>query len=803
VQRLGPPRVALPTGPTPLAVLLLVATLGAGLLGIAITTHAQVTAAWWPAAGVGVVAMLLLPIRVWTPMLLALTATYLLANLIGGRPLDASVLLALSDGVETLVVSVAIRNRMGRQMRAVPDLGWLLVISLVGAGIAALGIATTSATKLGGPFWHTLGATTSSHWASVIMLAPLGLLPPRRGRLPLRQLAAQVLLLLGSVLIAFGPDQKLTLGFAPLPFLIWAGVAFGLRVVAFEQLAVAVMVTSATLADWGPFSDPDTNGSQLAQLYLICLALTGLPLALAVRQQKLATAAARLEKQRTEAVIDSSNTPILVTDEAGTILSVNPATTLLTGFTAAELIGTPFWEKLLPEDNWEYVQHRYTGPGAVTENGEGVLLTASGGERIVTYATGAIRNPVRGAYNLVVTINDVTTERASTHLLQHLFRSATTVAIVTTDRAGAITLVNAGAEAMLRIPVGTGTEHRFLEFLDPDQVAARMAECGETDGFAAVVADVAAEGVPQTSDWTWVVPDGFTVQVSVTTSLVADSAGRPIGYLFVARDVTETRRNQELLQRALAREETVVDHLRALDTAKDDFVSTVSHELRTPLASIIGSTELLDDGLAGELTPRQRQLLEVIDRNAERLLALANDLLLLAAQENVEATGEDLPVDLRDVVMASYASVAPMLARRDLQVHTDLPPDPVTVLGDVGYLERAVTNLLTNAIKFTPDGGRISTQVGLVDVHGVEGAPGTATACFVSVSDTGIGIPADELENVFVRFFRSSNVRADAIQGTGRGLAIVSSIEESHRCRIDVLTDPGEGTTFTITLPLA
>ncbi|WP_183407139.1 ATP-binding protein [Nocardioides marmorisolisilvae] len=798
MERLGRSLAAPAQRPAPLAALALAATLAAGLLGIAITHHAQVTAAWWPAAGVGVVAMLLVPARIWTPMLLGLTAMYLLANLIGGRPLDSAALLALSDGVETFIVANAIRWRMGRQMRTVSDLGWLLVISAVGAGVAALGIAITAATTLDGPFWHTLGATTSSHWASVIMFAPLGLLPPRRGRLPIGQLVVQGALLLGSVLVAFGPDQRLTVGFAPLPFLIWAGVSFGPRVVAFEQLAVAALVTSATLADWGPFADPDEKGSQLAQLYLICLALTGLPLALAVRQQKLATTAARLEKQRTEAVVESSTTPIVVTDEEGTILSINPATTLLTGFTAEDLVGVPFWAKLLPRQNWEYVQSRYTGQDALAEHGEGVLLTASGGERLVTYSTGVIRNPVRGAYNLVVTINDVTGERASTHLLQHLLRSATTVAIVTTDRTGAITLVNAGAESMLRIPVGTGTEHRFLEFLDPAEVAARMEEYGETDGFAAVVAEVAAEGVSHTSDWTWVVPDGFTVQVSVTTSLVADSAGRPIGYLFVARDVTETRRNQELLQRALDREESVVDNLRALDTAKDDFVSTVSHELRTPLASIIGSTELLEDGLAGELNPQQRQLLEVIDRNSERLLALANDLLLLAAHENTGGNGEAVPVDLRDVVMASYASVAPMLARRDLAVHTDLPTDPVTVLGDAGYLERAITNLLTNAIKFTPDGGRISTHVGLVEY-----GPQAGTSCFLSITDTGIGIPADELENVFVRFFRSSNVRADAIQGTGLGLAIVRSIVESHRGRIDVQSDPGQGTTFTVTLPLA
>ncbi|MFL6106053.1 MAG: hypothetical protein ACJ72L_03750, partial [Marmoricola sp.] len=121
------PRGTPALGPVQLAALALVATLAAGLVGIAITHHAQVTAAWWPAAGVGVVAMLVLPVRIWPPMLLALTGSYLVANLIGGRPLDAATMLAISDGVETLVVAHAIRNRMGRQMRTVADLGWLMV----------------------------------------------------------------------------------------------------------------------------------------------------------------------------------------------------------------------------------------------------------------------------------------------------------------------------------------------------------------------------------------------------------------------------------------------------------------------------------------------------------------------------------------------------------------------------------------------------------------------------------------------------------------------------------------------------
>ena len=134
-----------------------------------------------------------------------------------------------------------------------------------------------------------------------------------------------------------------------------------------------------------------------------------------------------------------------------------------------------------------------------------------------------------------------------------------------------------------------------------------------------------------------------------------------------------------------------------------------------------------------------------------------------------------------------------LLTGRDLTLDEQLPDEPVLVNGESAYLERAVTNLLSNAIKFTRDGGRISTRLS---------ANGDGT-CHLDVADTGVGIPDDEVQDVFRRFFRSTNVRADAIQGTGLGLSIVHSIVERHHGHIDVQSRQGEGTVFTITLPLA
>ena len=774
-------------------------TLLAGVTGIEISKATDTTASWWPAAGVGVVALFASPRSWWGRVAVAVFVANLLANVIGGRPWDASACLALADVLEVVVVCWGVRRVIGRHLEAPADLGWLVAVSLLGATVAAFCVALTSATLLDGVFGHTFVVTSGSHWASVMVIAPLGLLPRRSVRHPRHTLVVlHGVLLAGVTLFSFGPSDHLTLAFIPLPFLIWAGVAYGSRIVVIEQVLLACAITMLTVGSNGPFVDAthpagSLTSNLITQLYLVCLVITGLPLALAVRQQLLAHRAVRSEQQRTEAVVDSSTTPIMVADADGVMISANPAVTRLTGFTTEQLVGHGFWERLLPRQQWEDARRAFADPDDIPVTGETVIQTASGGQRVVVYANGVYRNPDDGALQFVLTMNDITEERATQHLLQHLLRSATTVAIVGTDRSGRITVVNAGAEALLRIDAPEATRHSFLDFLDPEELALRGIAAGVPVGFETLVHDV-SEADSRTRDWTWVPPDGVPLVVSMTTSMIADGAERPIGYLFVARDVTETRRNQELLREALQREQLAVDHLRALDDAKDDFVSTVSHELRTPLTSIIGSIELLEDGMAGELAPEQKQMVDVIERNAERLLAMANDLLTLASYESSAAPITHLePLDVRAVVKASHASVTGLLTGRALELAQELPDHPVVIAGETAYLERAVTNLLSNAIKFTRDGGRIVTRL---CVNGER-------SCELSVSDTGVGIPADEIENVFQRFFRSSNVRADAIQGTGLGLAIVRSIVERHHGHIDVRSNPGQGTTFTITLPLA
>jgi signal transduction histidine kinase len=247
-----------------------------------------------------------------------------------------------------------------------------------------------------------------------------------------------------------------------------------------------------------------------------------------------------------------------------------------------------------------------------------------------------------------------------------------------------------------------------------------------------------------------------------------------------------------MLIAALEKERLAVQRMREVDTAKNEFVSTVSHELRTPVTSIVGYTEILEDGSLVEPAEEQRPLLESIARNGRRLIMLCDDLLTLSGLDSGATRWERGAVDLAKIVAGAEDAVRAQLSGRDLIVDVVVSDDPVLVVGDQMQLERALTNLLSNAIKFTENGGRVDVAVQQRD--------GEAR---LTVSDTGIGIPVDEQSGLFQRFFRSSTAQERAIQGTGLGLSIVNAIVAAHGGRIDVRSAHLEGTTFTVRLPVA
>lgn len=241
------------------------------------------------------------------------------------------------------------------------------------------------------------------------------------------------------------------------------------------------------------------------------------------------------------------------------------------------------------------------------------------------------------------------------------------------------------------------------------------------------------------------------------------------------------------LTSALELESEAAEQLRHLDTAKDNFVATASHELRTPLTSIALYAEMLqdDEGLTGH----QSECVAAIARNTARLSSLTENLLLLSGLNQVQTA--TLEVDLGAVISSAQEVIGALGADKHVAVRLELPSDPVLVTGDAGQLERVVVNLMSNAIKYSEEAGRVTCRL-----------TSSSTEAIMAVSDTGIGVPADEQGQLFDRFFRGAQARARAIGGTGLGLHIAGSIVTHHGGDILVESALGHGSTFTVRLPL-
>ncbi len=276
------------------------------------------------------------------------------------------------------------------------------------------------------------------------------------------------------------------------------------------------------------------------------------------------------------------------------------------------------------------------------------------------------------------------------------------------------------------------------------------------------------------------------------------------GNLWGVADATDrqqlTEQRERLLEAELAAREAAEGaqlrlaeqnaRLRELDEAKTQFISTMSHELRTPLTSIVSFTELIMDD-EEELSEETASSLSVIQRNAERLLRLVGDLLLLDRLEAGVIPLELAAVSVPDLVADTVRSASATAADRNITIGVSTAAGPA-VRADRLRLEQVLDNLLSNAIKFSRQDGRI-----LVDAAHDSGR------WRIDVADDGIGIPADDLGRLFGRFVRASNARTAGLPGTGLGLSVVKAITELHGGSVEVHSTVGQGTTFSVYLPIS
>jgi len=281
---------------------------------------------------------------------------------------------------------------------------------------------------------------------------------------------------------------------------------------------------------------------------------------------------------------------------------------------------------------------------------------------------------------------------------------------------------------------------------------------------------------------------GTWLWLQLTATTIPDANGTPEHVLVMVEDVTAIRETSDRLTEALDAQREANSNLEKLDKTKSEFLSIVSHEFRTALTGIQGFSELIRDG--GLEPDEVRAYGGYIFNDADRVNRLIGDMLDLDRMESGRMTMRTADVDINDIVMEAISRAAPSAVT--VEFKSDLDPRLPIVSGDRDRLIQVLSNLVNNAVKYSPDGGTVTLS-----------SRAEGRYALVSVSDTGIGIPADEIGHVFERFRRVRSGAAQSIPGTGLGLTIVKQIVEMHGGKIWVESAVGHGSSFHFTIPLA
>jgi PAS domain S-box-containing protein len=528
-----------------------------------------------------------------------------------------------------------------------------------------------------------------------------------------------------------------------------------------------------------------------------------------------ALAARRLDRVARDlgAVLETIDEGVFGIDPSGRVTLVNRAALELTGYTRAEFAGANSHELLhhTHEDGTPYPPAdcpvlRAIDTGTVTRVTDEVFWRKDGSAFPVEYAAAPLfeDGKITGA---VVTFLDRTAhrqlsrQRDAVHAINRVFAEGGTLEAARPQMLRAVCeglgfelglTWQPGGEPGTLVPLSSYVAPGYEDLLE-QLGGERLPLEGTLAGLAVhwrdsiVCADLAVEpprpGMPV---------DPRLRSAAGHPVLGRDGALISVAELFSSRPIAQDGLVETL--RAVASQ--IAQHVERQrgeeDTKRmrDQIVANVSHELRTPLTAIDGWLHVLLGEEPGPLTEEQRHFLGIVKRNSDRLMRLVGDLLVAGQIEAGKLSLEIEDVDVAAVARDTTESVAhsAQAKRIALMVHADAP---VLVRGDRQRIGQLLSNLVANAIKFTPDEGSVDIRVREVD--------GT---CRISVADTGIGIPRAERKHLFERFYRASTATASGITGTGLGLAISKAIAESHGGRLELADEDGPGTVFVVELPL-
>jgi PAS domain S-box-containing protein len=461
-----------------------------------------------------------------------------------------------------------------------------------------------------------------------------------------------------------------------------------------------------------------------------------------VEQLAASEAQLRASEARSRAITESMAGGVVVTDFSGNILSVNPAGVF------RELNARAFEFR---DKGREYLSVRRDGTTFEVE----VMISSSLIDGVCTY---------------IGIVHDISERKRMQRELQmsesHLraiFDQAL-IGICDSTLDGRFTKVNATFCRMLGYSEGELLQRRFLDITHPQDVLNSQARA----------IDIAAQPtgtVPHPFTKRYVRKDGSTMWVLLSPTVIQRDDGTPDHFTSMVQDITELKRAEQ---------------------AKSEFVSTVSHELRTPLTSIHGSLGLMAAGVAGALPAGAQELAAIAARNCERLIRLVNDILDTEKMDSGRMSLHPAVVDLRAIVHRAIEGSEGFARERSVRLAFERPAQAIRADADADRLDQVLTNLLSNAVKFSPPGATV--EVTLREVGG---------RARMEVRDHGPGIPPEFRNRIFQRFSQADGSDSRQKCGTGLGLYIAKGIVDRSGGTIGFDSNPGEGATFHVELPLS
>ena len=531
-----------------------------------------------------------------------------------------------------------------------------------------------------------------------------------------------------------------------------------------------------------------------------------------VTQQKYLRQSAALAN-RFRGLLEAAPEAMVIANKDGCVLLVNARAERLFGYSRSEIVGQPL-EMFVPHrfrDRLPTHRKGYVVDPDVSGMGPGIELRGlrkDGTEFPVEISL----SPLETEEGVVVSsaIRDVSESKRlkeelarqyetlveTSELLKNILQSSTEHSIIARDFNGNILAWNAGASRIYGYTAEEMVGKQRDEVLHtPEELASGKVKAAFEAAFRDGKFECEFERVRKNRE-------RFPAQVAIT--LRKDAADQPVGFLLVSNDISDRKALEDELRR---KNEEIVEQYRRVQKAsllesellaranrlKSEFLANMSHELRTPLNAIIGFSELMHDGKVGPVSADHKEYLGDILRSSRHLLQLINDVLDLAKVESGTMVFRPEPVDVTRVVGEVRDVLRTLAAEKRIQIEVEIDPLATGIVTDPARLKQVLYNYLSNALKFSHEGGHVCVRVKTEEENELR----------IEVEDAGIGIRAEDIDRLFVEFQQLDGTAAKKYAGTGLGLALTKRIVEEQGGRVGVESAPDRGSVFYAILPRA